>query len=159
MFYANEALCLDQLQHSFYQSLASAAFSYSVEIAEGTLTGHIASFSFLWLVQCSEWSWVDRGLLGQELCFQLLWASSWRGVSFRMGKISMHQYALDAVQISVEGCLACSYPDLVRNLTAATQVAGWIVPKALIIQGGKHQEAIHPKINTKLTFTTGSGRV
>jgi hypothetical protein len=35
----------------------------------------------------------------------------------------MDQDALDAMQISVEGCLAGSYPDLVRNLTAATQVA------------------------------------
>lgn len=36
----------------------------------------------------------------------------------------MHQDTLDAMQVSVEGCLAGSYPDLVRNLIAATQVVG-----------------------------------
>lgn len=38
-------------------------------------------------------------------------------------KIVNHSKALDAVQMLAEGCRAGGYPDLVRNLTAATQVA------------------------------------
>lgn len=106
---------------------------------------------FLAGAEYPEWSWVDIGLLEQKSCFQLLWADAWRGAFPRVGKkVLNHSKPLDAMQMLAEGCWAGRYPDLVRNLTAATQVAELIVHKNSVIQGGKPSRSYTPK----LTLTT-----
>lgn len=100
-------------------------------------------------MKCSEWSWVDGGLLGQESRFQLLWACSWRGCPSEWDG---------------PGCLGC-------NADICWGMLSWQLPRSGeesdschssscmncsqrldYSRGGGlwHQEAIHPKINTKL---------